>query len=77
MIAALYARLQYWLALAGVLALALLYAFTKGKTSGRASMQEGIRKQNEKLSEKFRKIDSKPADLDGALGRLRDRSRKG
>jgi hypothetical protein len=70
-------KFKGWLAILGAVIVAMLYAYSRGRRGGITDAHKETQKQTDKVTEKWREIDSRKPDLDGALGKLRDRSRKG
>lgn len=70
----LWSKVQLWAALLGAVIVAVGIAFLKGRTAGKEAYTQAATKADAKLKEKYDEIDMAPADLDGALGRLRDRA---
>lgn len=67
-------KLKVYLAAAGAVLVALLYAYSRGKTSGVRDAHVQTQKQTEKVREEHDKIDAQRPDFDGAVSRLRKRS---
>ncbi|MGV1835214.1 hypothetical protein ACQZ6C_10670 [Rhizobium rhizogenes] len=72
----LYGKLQAYLAVAGAIIVAVAYAFLKGRAAGVQSSVSSINKETQQANAKFQKIDSQPPDFDGAISRLRERSKQ-
>jgi len=51
----------------------ILRVYLKGKTEGRDSLKKAISIENEKIRQKWDKIDSTPTDFDTSVERLRNR----
>jgi hypothetical protein len=51
----------------------ILRVYLKGKTEGRESLKKAISIENEKIRQKWDKIDSTPTDFDTSVERLRNR----
>lgn len=51
----------------------VLRVYLKGKTEGRESLKKAISIENEKIRQKWDKIDSTPTDFDTSVERLRNR----
>lgn len=51
----------------------VLRVYFKGKTEGRESLKKAISIENEKIRQKWDKIDSTPTDFDTSVERLRNR----
>lgn len=64
-------KLQFYLAMAGATIVAIAVVYLKGRREGAASAKEAVQQRTDKVREKWREIDSKPATLDDALDRLR------
>lgn len=77
MIALIFNKLKGWLAAAGVVLVALLYAYARGRRGGITAAHTEAQKKATKTQEKWTEIDNRTPDLDGALDSLRKRSRKG
>jgi hypothetical protein len=71
----LYGKLQAYLAVAGVFIVAIAYAFLRGRSAGVQASATSINKETQQANAKFEKIDSQLPDFDGAIGKLRDRSK--
>lgn len=72
----LFSKVQAYLALAGGLLIALLYAFTKGRTSGVQAATTSLNRETQKVNAEFQKIDGKRPDFDVAITNLRKRATK-
>lgn len=76
MIGALWARVQGWVAFAGLILAAVAVAFLKGRSEGKAYMEAEQQRKRDALQQHYDEIDRAPADPGAAYDRLRDRSDK-
>jgi hypothetical protein len=72
----LYGKLQSYLAVAGAVIVALAYVFLKGRAEGVHASEAAINKETQEANEKFQQIDAQRPDFDGAVSKLRDRSKQ-
>ncbi len=81
MIEYLLAKFGKWIAAAGAIAMALLYAFTRGRSEGKAVGQtqvtNQINQQAAKVEKKLEQVDRAPIDFDTAVSNLRKRGKGG
>lgn len=70
----LFGKLKGYLALAGVILVALLTAYAKGRRGGSQAARAEATKATQKTQAKFDKIDSAKPDFGKAIGNLRKRS---
>lgn len=75
MFATIKGKLEAWLAVAGAVALAVGYAFLKGRTFGKTESEASLNKQTQEAQVALDKIDNQPIDFGSAVSKLRQRSK--
>ena len=67
-------KLKGWIALAGGIVVTAAFIFLKGRSAGVASERAKVKKEHERIQNKWNEIDNRPVDFDDAIGGLRRRS---
>lgn len=70
-------KFKGYLAIAGAAIAAIGYIYLRGRSAGKADAIEAVRKETDKVKEKWDEIDAREPDLDAALDGLRKRSADG
>lgn len=68
-------KVKAFLAAAGTVIVALLFAFLKGKRAGKDAAAISTQRETQKINDRFHEIDNKPIDFGSAVERLRERSK--